>query len=121
MQYAEKCAKHRERESQRRELPSTKRRRLILKQERAVTQGAQEVLEGKTYQSGILHMLTVLQSLCRFLDTLINLDGPIGQVRTDIIISLYVSMVYYKMMEDRANHVNTQVNITFHKICRYWS
>lgn len=33
-------------------LPSTKRRRLELKQERSVTQGALEVLEGLSYQSG---------------------------------------------------------------------
>lgn len=37
------------------ELPSTKRRRLELKKERAVNQGAQEVLEGVSYQSGIGH------------------------------------------------------------------
>ena len=33
-------------------LPSVKRRRLILKQERAITQAASETLEGKTYESG---------------------------------------------------------------------
>uniref|UniRef100_A0A8W8MVE1 Exonuclease domain-containing protein n=1 Tax=Magallana gigas TaxID=29159 RepID=A0A8W8MVE1_MAGGI len=37
------------------QLPSTKLRRLVLKQERAVTQGAQEALEGDSYQSGIGH------------------------------------------------------------------
>lgn len=35
-------------------LPSTKRRRLVLKQERATNQGAQETLEGVSYQSGYL-------------------------------------------------------------------
>lgn len=33
-------------------LPSTKRRRLILKQERVVTQGANKALKGSSYQSG---------------------------------------------------------------------
>lgn len=33
------------------QLPSTMLRRLVLKQERAVTQGAQEALEGDSYQS----------------------------------------------------------------------
>lgn len=37
------------------QLPSTMLRRLVLKQERAVTQGAQEALEGDSYQSGIGH------------------------------------------------------------------
>lgn len=37
------------------QLPSTKRRRNILKQERAVVQNASEVLEGISYQSGIGH------------------------------------------------------------------
>jgi hypothetical protein len=37
-------------------LPSTKRRRQILKQERAITQGAQEVLVGISYQSGIYQL-----------------------------------------------------------------
>ncbi|XP_060605467.1 uncharacterized protein LOC132757985 [Ruditapes philippinarum] len=36
-------------------LPSTKRRRLILKQERSINQGAHEALEGATYESGIGH------------------------------------------------------------------
>ena len=33
-------------------LPSVKRRRLILKQERSTTQVSQEALEGESYQSG---------------------------------------------------------------------
>ena len=33
-------------------IPSTKRRRLILKEERATNQGAKETLEGISYQSG---------------------------------------------------------------------
>ncbi|XP_053385649.1 uncharacterized protein LOC128545990 [Mercenaria mercenaria] len=55
IRYAEKCAKSRKRSSDLSQLPSTKRRRLILKQERATTQGAQEALEGVSYQSGIGH------------------------------------------------------------------
>ena len=38
-------------------LPATKRRRLILKQERTATQGARESLEGATYQSGMFFAL----------------------------------------------------------------
>lgn len=49
---------HARKETKRRkevQLPSTKLRRLVLKQERAVTRGAQEALEGDSYQSGIGH------------------------------------------------------------------
>lgn len=45
--------RHRKRIQEKACLPSTKRRRLILKQERVVTQGANEALEGSSYQSGI--------------------------------------------------------------------
>ncbi|XP_062607534.1 uncharacterized protein LOC134269349 [Saccostrea cucullata] len=45
--------RHRKRVQEKSSLPSTKRRRLMLKQERAVTQGANEALEGASYQSGI--------------------------------------------------------------------
>ncbi|XP_060565928.1 LOW QUALITY PROTEIN: uncharacterized protein LOC132724962 [Ruditapes philippinarum] len=55
LKHAEKCQKNRERVQAKMELPSTKRRRLELKKERAVNQGAQEVLEGVSYQSGIGH------------------------------------------------------------------
>jgi len=46
--------KRRIRNQEKAQLPSTKRRRLILKQERAITQGAAEALEGQTYQSGAI-------------------------------------------------------------------
>ena len=54
VKYAEKCAESRKRLSDRSQLPSSKRRRPIhvLKQERAITQGAQEALKGISYQSG---------------------------------------------------------------------
>lgn len=52
MKYAKKCMDIRKRRQVHSALPSTKRRRLILKQERATTQGAHEVLEGDSYQSG---------------------------------------------------------------------
>jgi len=51
--YAAKRMIAREKQSAKSALPSTKRRRLILKQERASFQGTQEVLEGATYQSGM--------------------------------------------------------------------
>ena len=44
--------RHRKRVQEKSQLPSTKRRRLILKQERAVTKGANEALEGASYESG---------------------------------------------------------------------
>ena len=50
--YAEKAMKKRKYKQEVNALPSTKRRRLVLKQERAVTQGAQEALEGTSYQTG---------------------------------------------------------------------
>lgn len=51
--YAAKCAKERKRHQTQFCRPSAKRRRLILKQERSVTQGAQEALEGLSYQPDI--------------------------------------------------------------------
>lgn len=51
--YADQQMRHRRRIQEKSALPSTKRRRMILKQERAVTQGANEALEGCSYQSGI--------------------------------------------------------------------
>jgi len=53
LKHAERCQKRRERVQAKMLLPSKKRRRLELKQERAVNQGAQEVLEGVSYQSGL--------------------------------------------------------------------
>lgn len=50
--YAEKCARHRKHSQDVTTMPSTKRRRLILKQERSVNQIAKESLEGVSYQSG---------------------------------------------------------------------
>ena len=50
--YAEKAMKKRKHKQEVMALPSTKCRRLILKQERAMTQGAQEALEGTSYQTG---------------------------------------------------------------------
>ncbi|XP_061170673.1 uncharacterized protein LOC133180113 [Saccostrea echinata] len=54
-EHARKRMKRRREVQNKIQLPSTKLRRLILKQERAVTQGAQETLEGDSYQSGIGH------------------------------------------------------------------
>jgi hypothetical protein len=54
-EYAAKADQKRKRKQARSQLPSTKRRRLILKQERAVNQGASEALEGQSYQSGIYY------------------------------------------------------------------
>lgn len=51
--YADKRMQERMRELQVSSLPSTKRRRLILKHERATTQGSLEVQEGASYQSGM--------------------------------------------------------------------
>ena len=53
-EYAATAAKNRKRKQAISHLPSTKRRRLILKKERAINQGAYEALEGQSYQSGIL-------------------------------------------------------------------
>ncbi|XP_033724552.1 uncharacterized protein LOC117314595 [Pecten maximus] len=53
VKYAERTLKQRRKSQARTQLPSTKRRRLILKQERAITQGAQDTLEGDSYESGI--------------------------------------------------------------------
>lgn len=52
-QYADKRMTERTKQLERSALPSTKRRRLILKQERATIQGALEVQEGDSYSSGI--------------------------------------------------------------------
>lgn len=51
-EHAGKRMKRRKEVQEKIQLPSTKLRRLVLKQERAVTQGAQEALEGDSYQSG---------------------------------------------------------------------
>ena len=50
--YADKCNKKRLLGQQKRQLPSTKRRRLILKQERAINQIASESLLESSYHSG---------------------------------------------------------------------
>ncbi|XP_060593897.1 uncharacterized protein LOC132748331 [Ruditapes philippinarum] len=52
VRHAEKCMKQREKKREKAKSPSTKLRRLLLKQERATNQGANEALEGDTYQSG---------------------------------------------------------------------
>lgn len=52
VKHAEKCMKQREEKREKAKSPSTKYRRLLLKQERATNQGANEALEGDTYQSG---------------------------------------------------------------------
>ncbi|XP_055999895.1 uncharacterized protein LOC130046463 [Ostrea edulis] len=51
--YADDQMKRRKHSQEKSKLSSTKRRRLILKQERVITQGANEVLEGASYQSDI--------------------------------------------------------------------
>lgn len=43
------------------QLPYTKLRRLVVKQERAVTRGAQEALEGDSYQSGKSRPIYILK------------------------------------------------------------
>ncbi|XP_052268410.1 uncharacterized protein LOC127869785 [Dreissena polymorpha] len=53
--YATKCMKPRLDKLQMASLPSSKRRRLVLKQERSTNQGANEALEGDMYKSGIVH------------------------------------------------------------------
>ena len=50
--YSKKCMDERKVRLERSRRPSAKRRRLELKQGRCLTQGATEVLEGATYQSG---------------------------------------------------------------------
>lgn len=55
--YADKQFKRRLKVEERSKLPSTKRRRLQLKQERNVTQCALQALEGDTYQSGTIIFL----------------------------------------------------------------
>ena len=55
MKYAEKCHRKRLKKQEMMSLPSTKRRRIALKQERAINQGALEALEGDSYQSGLFH------------------------------------------------------------------
>ncbi|XP_060572014.1 uncharacterized protein LOC132730174 [Ruditapes philippinarum] len=57
--YADKCMKRRLYKQEKAKLPSTKRRRLFLKKERAICQGANEALEGVSYQSGIGHEVNV--------------------------------------------------------------
>ena len=52
--FAEKCVTKHKRAQEREQLPSTKRRRLLLKQECAKTDGAEKAQEGISYQSGIL-------------------------------------------------------------------
>ena len=52
VRYAEKCHKRRLNRNQTQGLPSVKRRRIVLKQERATNQGALEALEGVSYESG---------------------------------------------------------------------
>ena len=44
--------KRRQQVEEKSKLPSSKPRRCILRQEKAITQGAQETLEGDSYQSG---------------------------------------------------------------------
>lgn len=62
MKHAEKRLQERKKELDKAALPSTKRRRLILKHDRAMVQGTQEVVEGDTYDSGSYHFC-----LCRFM------------------------------------------------------
>ena len=52
--YAQKCAIKRQKSHERFSRPYVKRRRLILKQERAIAQTVTETLEGSTYQSGMI-------------------------------------------------------------------
>ena len=52
--YAEKCEMKHNRARERDQLPTTKSRHLLLKQECAKTHGAEEALEGISYQSGVL-------------------------------------------------------------------
>ncbi|XP_048251367.1 uncharacterized protein LOC124145379 [Haliotis rufescens] len=59
VKYAAKQMKRRKRVQLKSQLPSTKRRRVTLKQERVIAQGANEVLEGTTYESGIGHTTNV--------------------------------------------------------------
>ncbi len=50
VEYANKRDGERLRKQQKADLPSTKRRRLVLKQERSTNQAASEVLEGTSYE-----------------------------------------------------------------------
>ncbi|XP_045215031.2 uncharacterized protein LOC123565087 [Mercenaria mercenaria] len=59
IKYADKCLKRRLQKQQRQQLPSVKRRRLVLKQERSINQGALEALEGVSYQSEVSHSSSV--------------------------------------------------------------
>ncbi|XP_053375217.1 uncharacterized protein LOC123538288 [Mercenaria mercenaria] len=64
IKYADKCLKRRLQKQQRQQqLPfikfSVKRRRLVLKQERSINQGALEALEGVSYQSEVGHSSSV--------------------------------------------------------------
>ena len=52
LKYAAKCQKRRLEKEQSQHKLSTKRRRIILKHERATQQGAMEAIEGVSYQSG---------------------------------------------------------------------
>lgn len=52
VEHAERCARMRKHAQEVTTLPSSKRRRLILKKERSVNQIAKESLEGVSYQSG---------------------------------------------------------------------
>ena len=52
--FAKKCAIKRQKSQERFSRPYVKRRRLILKQVRAIAQNATETLEGSTYQSGMI-------------------------------------------------------------------
>ena len=61
--YANKCMKHRMYCQRKSSLPSSKRRRLQLKQECSTNQGAMESLEGVSYQSGIF-VFSVQPLLC---------------------------------------------------------
>ena len=59
--HAEKCARQRKRIEERSQLPSGKRRRHTLKLERAINQGASEVLEEQSYQLGKYYLHKVKQ------------------------------------------------------------
>ena len=63
LNYAEKCQRTRKRVDDKMKLPSFKRRRLELKQERAVNQSAHEVLEGVSYQSGLYLSIIVSKKI----------------------------------------------------------
>lgn len=52
--YAEKFDKDREKRKERAKVPQKKLRRMVLKTERAKMKGANEALEGSSYQTGTL-------------------------------------------------------------------